>query len=71
MRQKCAGGKRLLLSALLDAAPEQFDSYYEPFLGGGALFFALQGEGRFRRAALADSNEELSNAVPDFLIQAG
>jgi len=59
---KWAGGKTALLPQLLDAAPAQIDTYYEPFLGGGALFFALQAEERFRRAVLSDSNKELINA---------
>ncbi len=59
---KWAGGKTALLPQLLDAAPERIDTYYEPFLGGGALFFALQAEGRFTRAVLSDSNRELINA---------
>ena len=73
---KWAGGKTALLPKLLEAAPEQIDTYYEPFLGGGALFFALQAEGRFRQAVLSDSNEQLINAwtqvrdAPDALIHA-
>ena len=59
---KWAGGKRSILPVLLKAAPEQIETYYEPFLGGGALFFALQAEGRFKHAVLSDSNEELINA---------
>ena len=59
---KWAGGKTALLPELLKAAPERVETYYEPFLGGGALFFALQAEGRFKRAVLSDSNEELINA---------
>ena len=59
---KWAGGKTALLPELLKAAPEQIETYYEPFVGGGALFFALQAEGRFQRAVLSDSNAELINA---------
>ena len=59
---KWAGGKTQLLPQLLAEAPQRIATYYEPFLGGGALFFALQKEGRFERAVLSDSNEELINA---------
>lgn len=59
---KWAGGKTALLQELLKAAPEQIETYYEPFVGGGALFFALQAEGRFKSAVLSDSNKELINA---------
>ena len=34
---KWAGGKRQLLPELLRLAPTEFGSYYEPFVGGGAL----------------------------------
>ncbi len=59
---KWAGGKRSLLPQLLALAPGRIETYYEPFLGGGALFFALEAEGRFQHAVLSDSNEELINA---------
>ncbi|MYD53155.1 MAG: Dam family site-specific DNA-(adenine-N6)-methyltransferase [Chloroflexi bacterium] len=59
---KWAGGKTSLLPELLQAAPDQIETYYEPFVGGGALFFALQSAGRFKRAVLSDSNRELINA---------
>lgn len=54
---KWVGGKRQLLSELVRYAPdrEQIDTYYEPFVGGGALFFRL----RPRKAILADFNERL------------
>jgi DNA adenine methylase len=56
---KWAGGKRQLLPSLLRTAPRVIDTYYEPFIGGGALFFALYAQKRFKRAVLADQNDEL------------
>ncbi len=52
---KWAGGKSQLLPHLLELAPKQFNKYIEPFVGGGALFFALGNS----NSVLADSNEEL------------
>jgi len=52
---KWAGGKRQLLPALLEHRPRKFGRYFEPFLGGGALFFAL----RPASATLADVNRRL------------
>jgi DNA adenine methylase len=56
---KWAGGKRQIVGTILEVAPARIDTYYEPFVGGGAVFFALAGQGRFRRAVLADANAEL------------
>jgi len=52
------GGKRWLVPRLLALVPETYGRYYEPFLGGGALYFAL----RPRQARLGDKNLELINA---------
>ncbi len=52
---KWAGGKGRLLQSLLQRVPEKFGTYFEPFLGGGALFFALQP----KKAVLSDMNTEL------------
>lgn len=54
---KWAGGKRQLLFELEKYIPKDIDSYtyYEPFVGAGALFFYLQP----RRALINDYNEEL------------
>jgi DNA adenine methylase len=60
---KWAGGKRQLLEPILsfidEAFPEQIGTYYEPFAGGAAVFFALVAQGRFERARLSDKNEDL------------
>lgn len=55
---KWAGGKRQLLPTLNQYAPTQFQNYYEPFVGAGALFLALQP----RQAVINDLNAELINA---------
>ncbi len=52
---KWAGGKRQLLPELLARVPREYGVFHEPFVGGGALFFAL----RPRRAVLSDSNARL------------
>ncbi|MBW4462623.1 MAG: DNA adenine methylase [Nodosilinea sp. WJT8-NPBG4] len=56
---KWAGGKGRLLSQYEPFLPTTIDTYYEPFLGGGAMFFHLVG--RARRAVLGDINPELVN----------
>lgn len=52
---KWAGGKTQLLGEIMAQLPEQYGRYYEPFLGGGAVYFALRPE----RATLSDINHEL------------
>jgi DNA adenine methylase len=58
---KWAGGKKQLLDLLIKYAPRQFATYFEPFLGGGALFFRLHSMGRIRKAVLSDANRDLMN----------
>jgi len=55
---KWPGGKRWLWGTLQPLLPSRFNRYFEPFLGGGAIFFALHP----RRAILSDINQELINA---------
>jgi DNA adenine methylase len=52
---KWVGGKTSLLPELLKHVPARQRRYHEPFVGGGALFFAVQP----KRALLADDNAEL------------
>lgn len=55
---KWAGGKTQLLIQLDPFFPKRFRTYFEPFLGGAAVFFHL----RPQKAVLSDSNPELINA---------
>lgn len=57
---KWAGGKTRLLPQLMPYFPSEFRSYHEPFLGGGAVFFAVAST-RSHHAFLSDLNEELVN----------
>lgn len=52
---KWVGGKRSILPELLARLPETYDTYNEPFLGGGALYFAVQP----KEAILSDINFHL------------
>lgn len=56
---KWVGGKRSLMDTLLLKMPETFGDYYEPFVGGGALFFELAGRKRLTKAHLSDTNLDL------------
>ena len=54
---KWAGGKRQIIDKLKIYVPEEYDTYYEPFVGGGALLFELSP----KNAVINDYNEELMN----------
>ena len=54
---KWAGGKRQILDKLKQYVPTNYNCYYEPFIGGGALFFELSP----KKAIINDSNQELMN----------
>ncbi|MFK7780359.1 MAG: DNA adenine methylase [Candidatus Gracilibacteria bacterium] len=60
---KWVGGKRGLLSQLLEKFPKKFENYHEPFLGGGAVFFELYSQGLLqdKKVYLSDINSELIN----------
>lgn len=56
-----AGGKSRLLPRILPHIPNEIANYYEPFLGGGAVFLACNSRVS-GRAHLADLNEHLVSA---------
>ena len=56
---KWAGGKSELVPRILAKLPAEIPLYVEPFVGGGATFFALARAGRIGRAILGDRNPEL------------
>src|SRR5579863_1862439 len=69
---KWPGGKRRLINSILPLMPCEFNRYFEPFFGGGAVFFALQPE----NAYISDKNSELMDTYiqvrdrPDDVIDA-
>jgi len=58
---KWAGGKTRLLARLLPHVPGSIENYHEPFLGGGAMYFAVAARVS-GTSYLSDLNEELVNA---------
>ncbi|CAM3483518.1 DNA adenine methylase [Aequorivita lipolytica] len=57
-----AGGKTWLTKHIDNYIPTNFNDYYEPFLGGGSIFFYLKSKGYIKnKAFLSDSNPELIN----------
>lgn len=58
---KWAGGKRQLRKELFSRLPDQWNTYYEPFIGGGALLVELANHNLLTRAVAGDMNPELVN----------
>ena len=57
-----AGGKTWLTKHVENYLPNEFNNYYEPFVGGGSIFFYLKSKGYIKnKAFLSDSNSELIN----------
>ncbi|HKU32796.1 MAG TPA: DNA adenine methylase [Candidatus Nitrosotalea sp.] len=56
---KWAGGKRQLLPIITKYVPQKFERYFEPFLGGGAVFFNLAYKRRNAKWLLSDLNSDL------------
>lgn len=54
---KWVGGKRQLMGEIEKVLPKTYTTYYEPFIGGGAVLFELQP----KKAVINDVNSELIN----------
>ena len=54
---KWVGGKRQIMPLILERVPKKYSTYYEPFIGGGAVLFELQP----KKAVINDFNTELIN----------
>lgn len=55
---KWAGGKARLIEQFLPHLPDTFGNYYEPFIGGGAMYFHMRPD----KAVISDVNERLIGA---------
>ena len=58
---KYCGGKARHAEQIAQRLPLQMDTYFEPFVGGGAVFFKLARANRFQKAILSDVSSELMN----------
>ena len=56
---KWAGGKRQLITSLEGHLPKKFNTYFEPFLGGGALLFHLLNQSPNLKCSISDLNSDL------------
>ena len=56
---KWAGGKRQLIPILEQNMPKSYGTYFEPFLGGGAVLFHLLSENSNQRCNVSDLNSDL------------
>ena len=56
---KWAGGKRQLIAELEKNYPKKFDTYFEPFLGGGAVMFNLLAKHPDMKCHVSDLNSDL------------
>ena len=56
---KWAGGKRQLIPILSENLPQTMGTYFEPFLGGGALLFHILSERNGQTCGISDLNSDL------------
>jgi DNA adenine methylase len=59
---KWAGGKSQLIPQLSQMLPQKIDTYIEPFVGSGAMYFFIKQMYKPKHAFISDTNKELINA---------
>ncbi len=59
---KWVGGKGKLVPELVKLFPKKFNNYFEPFVGGGALFFSIQQSKKISFSSINDINNKLITA---------
>jgi len=60
---KWAGGKAFSEDEIVSFVTPKFNTYYEPFFGGGALFFKLSRMGLIKKAVISDTNREVTDLL--------
>jgi len=60
---KWAGGKGNAIDNLMNNVPPMINTYYEPFFGGGSLFWNLRLRGAIEEAVISDINPDLINLI--------
>ena len=56
---KWAGGKKQLLPVISEILPETIENYFEPFIGGGAVFFYILQKYKPKNVYISDINSRL------------
>ena len=62
---KWAGGKRKILDKIDPFIPNEINDYYEPFLGGGSVFFYIKQKYNPKNCVISDINKDLINTFID------
>ncbi|MBO8416584.1 MAG: Dam family site-specific DNA-(adenine-N6)-methyltransferase, partial [Proteobacteria bacterium] len=63
---KWVGGKYKLVTRLLEFVPADFEKYFEPFVGGGSMYYALSP--RAKCSYISDLNSELMNTYVQLMV---
>lgn len=63
---KWVGGKVKLVTRLLELVPDDFETYFEPFVGGGSMYYVLSP--RAKCSYICDLNSELMNTYVQLMV---